>query len=129
MKKTEDKSEKSSLLKKIIVIILIIFLLLTGCTSGFFGKVGRLFENFSEYMFGNNQKIEKIYNEELKFISKNGKVKIDDVYKIEFKLEELSSDEFTCITSNADIATCVVKDNYVEVYPKENRESYSFSNY
>ena len=119
MKKTEEKSEKKSLVKKIIIIIIILFLLITGCISGFFGKVGSLFENFSEYIFNDNQELVKIYNEELKFISVKGEVEIDNIYKLEFITDEINSENFTCTTSDAEVATCMVKDNYVEVYPKK----------
>ena len=121
-KNQTNKSEQHSLVKIVTIILLlliIVVVLLTSCTSDFFGKIGTLFENFSEYIFKNNDKnIEKIYNQELKFINNNGEVLLDDTYKVEYIYGDINPTEVSCITSKADIATCIVKNNYVEVYPK-----------
>lgn len=117
-----NKDENSTLKRviMIVIVIIIILLLITSCSSVFFGKVGNFFDGTSDYEIDeDNKTLEKIYNKELKFISTDGEALLDDVYKIEFDTSKLATDKYTCSTSDASIATCVVKDNYIVVYPKK----------
>ena len=121
-KRQNNNKDENSTLKKvimIIIIIIIILLLITSCSSIFFGKVGNFFDGTSDYDIedGNNT-LEKIYNKELKFIKSDGETLLDETYKIEFITSNLDTDDYKCSTSDAKIATCVVKDNYIIVYPK-----------
>lgn len=118
----KNNTDRHTLIKKILFIIFIIIiciLLMTSCASGFWGKIGDLYENFSKYFIKEEKDNKKIYNEQLKFITEEGYVSLNDIYKIQFITSEINPSYYTCQTSDADIATCVVKNNYVEVYPKK----------
>lgn len=116
--KPNKKSEQHSITNKIII-VLIIILLLISCSSGFFGKIGSFWDLFSEVFLNNNKQIEKIYNKELNFIIDSGEIYIDDIYKVEFDYTNIIPSNITCQIDDTSMATCIVKDNYIEVYPKK----------
>lgn len=121
-KRQDDEAGKRTLkiVIMILIIIIIILLLLTSCSSLSFGKIGNIFNGSSSYKINNNAgEITKSYNKELKFVKKKGESFLDDVYKIEFTTDKIKTKEYKCTTSDAKIATCVVKGNYVKVYPKK----------
>ncbi len=104
----------------IIVIIIIILLLITSCSSIFFGKIGNLFDGNSNYEINeNNHTLKKIYDQNLKFVKKDGNTFLDEVYKIEFSANGFNHKKVKCTTSDSKIATCIVRGNYVEVHPKK----------
>jgi len=126
MKKRDERQDDEAgkrtlkIVIMILIIIIIILLLLTSCSSLSFGKIGNIFNGSSSYKINNNAgEITKSYNKELKFVKKKGKTLLDDVYKIEFTTDKIKTKKFKCTTSDAKIATCVVKGNYVKVYPKK----------
>lgn len=107
----------------IIIIILIILLLITSCscTSKFFGKIGDLFRNEGSFNIedGTNDS-EVIKNQELTFDTDYVEMALSDVRtKITFTYKHINPNGFTCSTSDADIATCYVSNNYVIVIPKK----------
>lgn len=100
-----------------IIIILIVVLLVTSCTSLFWGKIGNPFNNSSEHKIEKDKdNIKEVRDNELKFIVPEGETYVGSVYRIEFITEKINPDKFTCTTSDANIAVCIVKENYVEVY-------------
>lgn len=106
-----------------IIIILIILLLITSCscTSKFFGKIGDLFRNEGSFNIedGTNDS-EVIKNQELTFDTDYVEMALSDVRtKISFTYKHINPNGFTCSTSDADIATCYVSNNYVIVIPKK----------
>ena len=120
MKKSDTNKTKSDskVVKKIIMIIIliiIIILLITSCTSGLWGKIGNDFFGKSSYVIDEEGQKEEIKNAELQFINKKGNTNLGEVYKIEFSTTEIMPEEYSCITSDANIATCVVQGNYVDV--------------
>lgn len=107
----------------IIIIILIILLLITSCscTSKFFGKIGDMFRNEGSFNIedGINDS-EVIKNQELTFDTDYVEMSLSDVRtKISFTYKHINPNGFTCSTSDADIATCYVSNNYVIVIPKK----------
>ncbi len=119
----EEYEDDNATLKRIImiiIIIIIILLLITSCSSLFFGKIGNKWSGSSNYDINDEDKNwEKIYNKGLKFIKKEGTTYVGDKYRIEFLEYNIHSNTFKCTTSNANIATCIVKGNYVEVHPRK----------
>lgn len=120
-KKDDDKRKRRIII--IIIIILIILLLITSCscTSKFFGKIGDLFRNEGSFNIedGTNDS-EIIKNQELTFDTDYVEMSLSDVRtKISFTYKHINPNGFTCSTSDADIATCYVSNNYVIVIPKK----------
>lgn len=118
----KDNKDDNTTLKRIIIIIIIIIILLliTSCSSLFFGKIGNKWRGSSDYNINDEDKNwEKIYNKSLKFITKEGTTYVGDKYRVEFLEYNIHSNKFYCTTSDANIATCIVKDNYVEVHPRK----------
>lgn len=118
----EDEKRKRRIII-IIIIILIILLLITSCscTSKFFGKIGDLFRNEGSFNVedGTNDS-EVIKNQELTFDTDYVEMSLSDVRtKISFTYKHINPNGFTCSTSDADIATCYVSNNYVIVIPKK----------
>lgn len=116
-----QKSNENITIKRIIMVVIIILLLLliTSCNSNFLGKIGDFFDNSSSYKIEDeNNTLEKEKNTLLKFVKNKGETFVDESYKIEF-ISNLNTKKYNCTTSNAEIATCKVKGNYVQVYPKK----------
>lgn len=107
---------KTNKIIMIILIIVIIILMITSCTSLFWGKIGNPFNNSSEHKIDENNNMKESRNNELKFIVPVGETYVGSIYRIEFTTEKIEPKEFTCTTSDAEIAVCLVKENYVEVY-------------
>lgn len=99
-----------------ILIIIIIILMITSCTSLFWGKIGNPFNNSTELEIDDDKHLKESRNNELQFIAPIGETYIGSIYRIEFTLDKIDAKEFTCTPSDADIAVCIVKGNYVEVY-------------
>ena len=124
--KTKDTKNKNRrrITTCIIIIIAIILLLLTSCNSNLFGRIGELFVGSSNHVInpGDSDK-EIILNKQLKFDDDYAEISVDDKnFKISYSYELINPDLFTCTTSNADIATCVANDGYVEINPKSKGE-------
>ena len=104
----------------IIIIIIIILLLITSCTSGFWGRIGGLFNREIDTVIDSNSgKNKVIVNRDLHFNSNYVDFNVsDENAKITFSFDNINPDKFTCSTSNADIAVCYVKDDYVVIEPK-----------
>lgn len=100
----------------IVLIILIIILMITSCTSLFWGKIGNPFDTFKDIKIDDKKNLKESKNKELKFIVPEGETYIGSIYRIEFMEEKIDAKEFTCMTSDAETAVCIVKGNYVEVY-------------
>lgn len=123
-KKTDDdkKDKKIKVIICIIVIIIIILSLITSCscTSRFFGKLGNIFKNEGDYTIddGTNDR-ETIRNQDLKFDNDNLEVSLSDSnVKISFSYQNIDPTQFTCSTSDPNLATCFVSNGYVVVNPK-----------
>lgn len=124
--KTKDTKNKNRrrITTCIIIIIAIILLLLTSCNSNLFGRIGELFVGSSNHIVnpGDADK-EIILNKQLKFDDDYAEISVDDKnFKISYSYELIDPDLFTCTTSNAEIATCVAMDGYVEINPKSKGE-------
>ena len=122
-KKPEEKQEhtKTKITICIIIIIIIILLLLTSCTSNFWGKIGNIFTGETDVTITDKPGDKDIItNKDLIFKTLKSSISLDDdVYKINFDKNTLGTNDFTCVTSDAKIATCIAKKDYVEVYPKK----------
>ena len=123
MKKSDIQKNKSDskVVRKtimIFVMIIIIILLITSCTSGLWGKIGNTFFGNSSYIIQDDGIKEEVKNTKLQFIKETGNTTLGETYRMEFQTTEINPEEFTCITSDANIATCVVQGDYVEVYTK-----------
>ena len=119
-KQEEDNHYKLKLVIMIIIIIIIILLLITSCTSGFWGRIGGLFNNEVDVPIkpdtGDGQ---IILNQDLKFNKDNIEFFVsDENAKLSFSYENIDPESFTCVTSDANIATCYVKDDYIVINPK-----------
>lgn len=122
-KEIEEKKEhtKTKITICIIIIIIIILLLLTSCTSNFWGKIGNIFTGETDVTITDKPGDKDIItNKDLIFKTLKSSISLDDdVYKINFDKNTLGTNDFTCVTSDAKIATCIAKKDYVEVYPKK----------
>lgn len=119
-KKSGKEQEEKKSYKKIILILLILLLLLliTSCNANLFGKIGSIFDGSSSYEIDDQTDSEQEKNTSLRFIKNKGETTVDNSYKIEY-ISSLNTKKYQCTTSNAKIATCKVKGNYVHVYPKK----------
>ncbi len=116
----EEEKDKKRIIIYIIIIIILLLLLITSCTSGFFGKLGNLFRNEGNYTIDKdtNQK-EEVLNQNLQFESNYYEMSVTDSnLKIGFTYNSIAPESFTCVTSDASIATCYVSDGYVVLNPK-----------
>ncbi len=123
-KKHQEEKDHSTRNRIIMVIILIIIILLLitscSCTSKFWGKIGDWFKGEGNYTVepGTNDP-EQITNQELKFDKDFLELSLSDINaKLGFSYKNISPNEFACTTSDADIATCYVVDDYVVINPK-----------
>lgn len=119
---TKEKNMIKKRNRKIIaiVIVIILFLLtLRSCAKEFDWTIGKIFGTSSEHEITDEADKEIIINKELKFdITKDNINLSDKEYKLSFSFSSINPSEFTCKTSDANIATCYVKDGYVVVIPK-----------
>ena len=123
MAKLNNNSESKKIRRIAMVLIAIFILLLTirSCSKEFNWTIGKLFgtESHHEINEENKNKEEVILNKNLYFDMKEDSISLDvSEYKISFSYKTINPEEFTCSTSDATIATCYVKDNYVVVNPK-----------
>ncbi len=122
MKGTNDKNKKNKFY--IIIIIFLVLLLFTSCNSNLFGKIGDFIKNVGNFIINkdtNDQ--ERIVNQNLTFDGEDFEMSVsDNNLKIGFTLKNVYASDYTCTTSNADIATCYVEDDYVVVIPKKKGE-------
>lgn len=127
-----DNEEKENS-KKIILLIIIVAIILSlitscSCTSNFFGKLGASLSDSINNLFNNEEDFtiddetddeETLTDKELKFDTNSLEMSLSDAdAKISFSYKKLKPGKFTCSTSDANIATCYVKDGYVVVIPK-----------
>ncbi len=130
-KKNENTKEtRRRVILMVIALIIIILALITSCscTSKFFGKIGSLFKNEENYLYteteGNHcledSFCEIVLNRNLTFDNDKLNIAVDDDQpKLTFSYYGVSLKNFTCMTSDANIATCYVnKNGYVVINPK-----------
>lgn len=124
--KENAKEEENDKLKRrimmIIIIILIILSLITSCscTSNFFGRIGNMFRNEGTHNITDDpDNKETIKNGLLKFETDTLEIALSDAKaKLGFTYKDINPKEYTCMTSDANVATCYVEDNYVVINPK-----------
>ncbi len=116
----DDEKDKKKIILYIIIIVILLLLLITSCTTGFLGKIGNLFRNEGNYTINKNTNDkEEIVNQDLLFDSEQFEMSAsDNNLKIGFTYKNINPGNFTCTTSDANIATCYVSDGYVIVNPK-----------
>lgn len=117
----EENSRKKRIIVYIIVIIILILLLITSCSSGFLGTIGNLFRNEGSFVIDDNNKDKNIIlNKELKFDVESFEITTDDYKaKLSYSYKNIKPGEFTCSTSDAEIATCYVNEGSVILNPKK----------
>ena len=118
----ENNNQKRTIIYIIIIIIIILSLLSScSCTSKFFGKIGDIFKNEDTYPIDKDGNYnETIRNKDLKFDTEYLEISLsDNEAKISFTYTNIVPEGFTCVTSDAEIATCYVVDNHVVIIPKK----------
>ncbi len=120
--KDNDDNKRKRIFIYIVILLIILLSLITSCScsSNFLGKIGDLFRNEEDFNIddGTNDR-EVIKNKELKFDNETAEMSISDSkMKLSFSYKNIDPDSFTCSTSNAEIATCYVSNNYVVIIPK-----------
>ncbi|MDE6141379.1 MAG: hypothetical protein K2G03_02135, partial [Bacilli bacterium] len=120
-KKRQKDNEKTKRNIAIIIIIIIILLLITSCNSSLFGKIGDMFNSSSNHVIDPNTGDKRVsLNTNVVFDVFESTISLDeDTFKIGYTIKKIVADNLTCTTSDANIATCVVKNGYVEVTPKK----------
>ncbi len=116
----ENKHRDLKTIIMIIIIIIIILLLITSCTTGLLGKIGNAFntEDTIEIKPDDGEE-ELIINRDLIFNSDNIELYESDINaKLSYSYKNINPKDLTCITSDANIAVCYVKDGYVVINPK-----------
>jgi len=116
----EDKNKKRRIIF-IIILIILLLLLLTSCTSNFWGKIGDLFRNEGNFTIDDNtNNPEIILNKDLRFSADAFEVYVgDSKVKLSYFYKNINPSEIICSTSDANIATCYVQDDYVVINPKQ----------
>ena len=120
--KNNEKEEKKRIRRiiEIIVVIIILLLLIRSCSKEFGWTVGKLFGTSSHHEITDKSDPIIILNKNLKFDSKEEVINLyDNDYKVSFSFNLINPSEFTCTTSDAEIATCYVIDDYVVINPKK----------
>ena len=113
----ENKHRKLKMVIKIIIIIIIILLLITCCTARKYGRIGDIYKNEGNVDIKDPQK-EVITNKDLKFnVVKTEMFVSDENIKLSYYYDNINPQDFSCTTSDSNIATCYVKDGYVVVNP------------
>lgn len=120
-KKRQKDNEKTKRNIAIIIIIIIILLLITSCNSSLWGKIGDMFNSSSNHVIDPDTGDKRVsLNTNVLFDVFESTITLDeDTFKIGYTIKKIVADNLTCTTSDADIATCVVKNGYVEVTPKK----------
>jgi len=119
MAKIDEKKRKRRII--IVAVAIILLLLLTrSCSKNFNWTIGKLFGTSSEHEITEESDDVIILNKNLTFDSKEEEITLNDKdYKISFSYKKINPKEFTCTTSDADVATCYVEDGYVVINPKK----------
>lgn len=116
----KEERKRKRRITVIIMVIIILLLLVRSCSKEFSWTIGRLFGTSSEHEITEESDDIIILNKNLKFNSKEEKITLNDKeYKIDFSYDLINPKEFTCATSDASVATCYVKDDYVIIKPKK----------
>lgn len=119
-----EENNKDSRKKKIVILLVVIFILslvTTGLTTNIFGRIGTAFRNEGTFVLKHTDDNDKevVKNQALKFDSKYLDISLSDTSgKLSYSYNHIVPSEFTCETSDADVATCYPADGYVVVYPK-----------
>ncbi len=115
-----DKAKRRTILIIIIIIIILSLITSCSCTAKFWGRIGDLFNNSKEYTIDKDTKdLPIVKNKDLKFDIDDLEMSLSEEGIISFSYKNISPDKFTCITSDASIATCYVKDNHVVINGKK----------
>lgn len=121
----KDEENKDKLKRRIMMIIIIILIILSlitscSCTSNFFGRIGNMFRNEGDHpITGEENDPENIKNKYLKFDTDTLEISLTDAKaKLSFSYKNINPKEYTCTTSDANIATCYVENDYVVINPK-----------
>lgn len=127
MAKINNNSESKKIRRIVMALVAIFILLLTvrSCSKEFNWTIGKIFgtESHHEINSENANDDAIILNKNLYFDIKEDSITLDTKeHKISFTYEYINPEEFTCSTSDANIATCYVKDNYVVINPKNTGE-------
>lgn len=121
--KPEEKDNKHYIFKMIIILIIIILMLLTSCscTSKLWGKIGDFFDNDGEVIIDpGTDDADIIKNKELIFDKNKHTISLsDNKYKLAYSYKNIIPENLKCSTSDANIATCIVENGYVVIYPKK----------
>lgn len=105
---------------EIIIVIFIILLLITCCTSKYWGRIGYIYNDIDVNIDEDNIDKDIIVNKELSFYEDNYEMSLsDNDLKISYYYQKINPQEITCRTSDALIATCYVKGDYVVINPKQ----------
>ncbi len=118
--KDNDKHRIRTIIK-IIIIIIIILLLLMRCGTDWFGRIGGFFNKEANVHIKPDDGTEQIITDkDLKFHSKKIEFSLSDKdARLTFYYKNINPKEFTCVTSDASIATCYVEKDYVVLLPKK----------
>ncbi len=117
----EDRRKRRIILYIIIIIILLLLITSCSCTSKFFGKIGDFFKGEGTFPIdGDSPSQEVIKNKDLTFDTDTTEMYVSDSKtKISFSYKNIEPNGFTCSTSDPNIATCYVVNNYVVINPKK----------
>ena len=121
MKKTNSEEEKKKIKKivALIIIIIIILLLITSCTSRYWGRIGDYQNEVNVDINDDTNDKEIILNKDLIFDMDRYEMFVNqNELRLTYTYQNINPQEFTCTTSNSDIATCYVKDKTVVVLSK-----------
>ena len=119
---SSDKRKRRMIIE--IIIAIIVLLLITSCTAfNLFGKIGKNSIETNTDIDDSKKDIPKNINDKLFFDMNNNsimKVNLEDgFFKISYSIEGINIKDLVCTTSDASIATCIIKDGYIEVHPKK----------
>lgn len=120
-KKRKKDNEKTKRNIAIIIIIIIILLLITSCNSSLWGRIGDMLTSSSNHVIDPDTGDKRVsLNTNVLFDVFESTISLDeDTFKIGYSVKKIIADNLTCTTSDAEIATCVVKNGYVEIKPKK----------
>lgn len=114
----QDNKRMRRIIEAIIAIV-IFLLLIRSCAKEFNWTIGKLFGTSSKHEITNESDDVIILNKNLKFDAENADITLEDSeYKISYSFDLINPTDFTCTTSDANVATCYVKDGYVVINPK-----------
>lgn len=117
----DDQEGRKKVIVRVIIMVIAILSLVTSCSiaSTFFGRIGNEFGNEGDFSLKDSE-YKTIRNYDLRFEKRHLEISLSDAKaKLRFIEKKINPKKFTCVTSDAEKATCYVVNDHVVINPKK----------